>query len=79
MFTVQVIDKKKEKPVRFAIVDVVFRGWRKETGWYTTNRKGEIDFEHRSGHGKVYIKTGIWSGSQIVYEGEISGRVVVYV
>ncbi len=79
MFTVQVVDKYKDKPVKFAAVDVVFRGFRRETGWYFTNDRGEIHFEHRRGRGKVYVKTGFWGLSEIVYDGDLEGRVVVYV
>jgi hypothetical protein len=79
MFTVQVINKRRDKPIKSAVMNVVFGGFRRETGWFFTDHKGEIHFEHRRGKGKVYIKTGIWGFSEIVYEGDLEGRVVVYV
>lgn len=74
MFTVKVLDRRDGQPLEYKTVAVKYSGF---TGGFTqdvkTDYRGEAHFDYRNGEGKIYV------GSEVVYEGEISGRIVVYV
>ena len=74
MFTVKVIDHRDGKPLEYKTVCVHYSGF---FGGHIcdikTDSRGEAHFDYRNGEGKIYV------GSKVVYEGEISGRIVVYV
>ncbi len=73
MFTVQVLDHRDGQPLEYKTVAVQYSGF---AGGFTrdvkTDYRGEAHFDYRNGEGKIYV------GSEVVYEGEISGRIVVY-
>ena len=74
MFTVKVLDRRDGQPVENKTVAVQYSGF---FGGFTrdvkTDYRGEAHFDYHNGEGKIYV------GSDVVYEGEISGRIVVYV
>lgn len=75
MITVKLIHEKSGEPWRDQPVSVSIDGF--FSGGYTkkkyTNRSGEADFDEvKPGRGKVY------HGNRTIYEGELSGRTVVY-
>ena len=74
MFTVQVIDRRDGKPLEYKTVAVHYSGF---FGGITrdvkTDSRGEAHFDYKNGKGKIYV------GSKVAYEGDISGRIVVYV
>lgn len=74
MFTIKVIDSRDGKPLEYKTVAVHYSGI---LGGHTrdvkTDHRGEAHFDYRNGEGKIFV------GSKVVYEGEISGRIVVYV
>ena len=74
MFTVKVIDRYDGKPVKNKRVSVSFEGFfRGSTRDHYTDSQGEAHFNEDNGRGDVYV-----SGSS-VYNGEIAGRIVVYI
>ncbi len=74
MFTVQVFEKSSGKPAYYKKVGIVFKGFfRGSTKNIYTDRDGEAHFDYDNGEGKIYVN------GQIVYEGEISGRKIVYI
>lgn len=74
MFTVKVLDRRDGQPLEYKAVAVHYSGF---TGGSTrdvrTDTNGEAHFDYRNGDGKIFV------GSEVVYEGYISGRIVVYV
>ena len=74
MFTVKVLDRRDGQPLEYKTVAVHYSGF---LGGITrdikTDSRGEAHFDYRNGEGKIYV------GSEVVYRGEISGRIVVYV
>lgn len=74
MFTVKVLDRRDGQPLEYKTVAVHYSGFfGGTTRDVKTDSRGEAHFDYRNGVGKIYV------GSQMVYEGEISGRIVVYV
>ncbi len=74
MFTVKVIDRRDGKPVKDKKVSVGFEGFfRGFARDQYTDSVGEAHFSEDNGRGKIYI------GGRTVYEGEIAGRIVVYI
>lgn len=74
MFTVKVIDHRDGKPLEYKTVAVHYSGiFGGHTCDIKTDYRGEAHFDYRNGEGKIYV------GSKVVYEGEISGQIVVYV
>ncbi len=74
MFTIRVIDQNTGKPISGKKVQVLFDGfWRGSTRSQYTDDDGETHFDYDNGDGKVYV------GSEVVYEGYISGRKIVYI
>lgn len=74
MFTVKVIDHRGGKPLEYKTVAVHYSGlFGGKTCDVKTDYRGEAHFDYRNGEGKIYV------GSEIVYEGDISGIIVVYV
>lgn len=75
MITVKVVYKSSGKPAEGKKValgkDGLLTGGVTHGKW--TNSRGEAHFDTSSGHGKVFV-----SGST-EYEGELSGRIVVYI
>lgn len=74
MYTIKVIDHRDGKPAENKTVCVHYSGF---FGGHTrdvkTDSRGEAHFDYRNGEGKIFV------GSQEVYEGEIAGRMVVYI
>lgn len=74
MFTIKVIDHRDGEPLENKTVAVHYSGF---FGGFTrdvkTDYRGEAHFDYKNGEGKIYV------GSKVVYEGEISGHMVVYV
>lgn len=74
MFTIRVYNRMNDKPEVGRKVQVFFEGcFRGNTSTIRTNYRGEVDFEYDSGRGTVYVD------GRNVYEGDISGRVTVYI
>ena len=74
MFTIRVYDSKNDRPAVGNKVQVFFDGLlRGNTKTERTNYRGEVDFEYDSGRGSVHVD------GRNVYEGEISGRLTVYI
>lgn len=74
MFTVKVIEKSTGKPAYYKKVAVIFKGFfRGATKDVYTDRDGEAHFDYDNGHGTIYVQ------GDNVYEGEISGRMIVYI
>jgi len=73
MFTIQVIASSSGDPVENIKVCVSFSGFRGMTDEIWTNKKGEAHFDYAPGDGKVFLN------GRTSYEGDISGRVVIYV
>jgi len=74
MFTVKVIDHRDGQPLEYKTVAVHYSGFfGGQTCDVKTDYRGEAHFDYRNGEGKIYV------GSKMVYEGEISGQIVVYV
>ena len=75
MITVKLIHERSGEPWNGQPVSVSIDGF--FSGGYTekkyTNSLGEADFDEvKPGRGKVYV------GNRTVYEGELTGRTVVY-
>ena len=74
MFTLQVLYHRDGKPLEYKTVAVHYSGiLGGSTRDVKTDYRGEAHFDYRNGDGKIYV------GSEVVYEGYISGRIVVYV
>lgn len=74
MYTIKVITEKDGRPVEGRRVQVFYKGvFRGNTREQETNNEGEAHFDYDNGRGEVYVN-GRWA-----YEGEIAGRIVVYV
>ena len=74
MFTILVINKYDGKPAKDERVSVAFKGWfRGSTASKYTDRNGEVHFTEDNGEGIVYVN------GENQYEGEIAGRIVIYV
>jgi len=74
MFTVKVIDRYDGKPVKDKKVSVCFEGFfRGSTRDHYTDSIGEAHFDEENGRGDIYV------GGRSVYNGEIEGRIVVYI
>ena len=74
MFTILVIDKYDGKPAKDERVSVCFKGWfRGSTSDKYTDRNGEVHFTEDNGEGIVYVN------GKNRYEGEIAGRIVIYI
>ena len=74
MFTIKVVESSTGKPANYKKVAVGFKGL---LGGFTkdqyTNPSGEAHFDYDNGEAKVYV------GGKVVYEGYVSGRIVVYI
>ncbi len=74
MFTVKVLDRRDGKPMEYKAVSVQYSGFfGGSTCDVRTDYRGEAHFDYRNGEGKIFV------GSEVVYEGDISGKIVVYV
>ena len=74
MFTIQVFEKSTGKPAYNKRVGVVFHGFfRGVTKDVYTDRDGEAHFDYDNGKGTIYIQ------GKSVYDGEISGRKILYI
>lgn len=74
MFTVQVLDRRDGQPLEYKTVAVHFSCFLAgHTRDVKTDHRGEAHFDYNNGQGKIYV------GSQVVYDDEISDRIVVYV
>ena len=74
MFTIQVFEKRTGKPAYYKKVGIVFRGFfRGVTKDIYTDRNGEVHFDYDNGYGKVYVQ------GDLVFEGDICGRKIVYI
>ena len=74
MFTVQVIDRRDGRPLEYKAVEVHYSGiMGGTTREVRTDFRGEAHFDYRNGDGKIFV------GSEVVFEGYISGHIVVYV
>lgn len=74
MYTIKVIDHRDGKPVEYAKVGIVYHGFfRGSTKDLRTDFNGEAHFDYDNGNGKVYVN------GEVKYDGEISGRIVVYI
>ena len=74
MYTIQVFTKSDGKPLKDKRVQVFYEGFfRGNTQEQRTDERGEAHFDYDNGRGEVYVN-GRWA-----YEGEIAGRIVVYV
>lgn len=73
MFTIKVVYRSTGDPVENMKVCVSFSGMRGMTDEVWTDRNGEANFDYTPGNGKVFLD------GRTSYEGEISGRVVIYV
>ena len=74
MFTVQVIEQSTGRPASNKKVGVIFHGiFRGSTKDIYTDRNGEAHFDYDNGNGTIYV------GGKKVYDGEISGRKVIYI
>jgi len=73
MVTIKVCYSQDGKPVKgkkvFVSFDGLLRGWLEEY----TDSSGDAHFEAEPGSGKVMVD------GRTVYEGKLSGRVVVYI
>lgn len=73
MVTIQAVREKTGRPEKNVRVHVVFGGFgRGVSQKYTTDEKGEVHIDSDPGKGKVYVN------GQPVYDGDVSGRTVVY-
>lgn len=74
MFTIQVFEKRTGKPAYYKKVAVSFHGFfRGMTKTIYTDRNGEAHFDYDNGRGIIYVQ------GEKVYDGEISGRKIVYI
>ena len=74
MFTIQIIESKYGKPAYYKKVSVGFKGvFRGFAGDQYTDKNGEAHFSEDNGDGKIYVD------GQVVYEGYISGRKIIYI
>lgn len=74
MFTIIVYNRATDKPAVNSKVQVFFEGFfRGNTSTVRTNYRGEVDFDYDSGRGAVFVD------GRNVYEGDISGRLTVYI
>jgi len=73
MVTVKVCYKQDGKPVKskkvFVSFDGLLRGWAEEY----TDSNGDANFDANPGTGKIMVD------GKTIYDGKLSGRVVVYV
>lgn len=74
MFTVKVIDKRDGKPVEGKRVSVSFDGFfRGSTRDHYTDLEGEAHFSEDNGSGDIYVS------GRSVYNGDIAGRIIIYI
>ncbi len=74
MFTVQVIEASTGRPAYYKKVGIIFHGFfRGGTKNIYTDRNGEAHFDYDNGKGTIYV------GGKPMYEGEISGRKIIYI
>lgn len=74
MFTIQVIERSTGKPAYYKKVAVSFHGFfRGMTNTEYTDRSGEAHFNYDNGNGIIYVQ------GEKVYDGEISGRKIIYI
>lgn len=74
MFTVQVIEESSGRPAYNKKVGIIFHGLlRGCTKDIYTDRNGEAHFDYDNGRGAIYV------GGRKMYDGEISGRRVIYI
>jgi len=74
MYTIKVIDHRDGKPVNYAKVGIIYSGF---FGGVTkdlrTDERGEAHFDYDNGKGTVYVN------GKKSYEGQIEGRIVIYI
>lgn len=74
MFTIQVFEKSSGKPAYYKKVGIIFHGFfRGSTKDIYTDRNGEAHFDYDNGNGTIYVQ------GREVFDGEISGRMIVYI
>lgn len=73
MFTVKVVDRSTGRPVKDKKVSVIFNGLFRGCAKQYTDVVGEAHFSEDNGNGTIYID------GRSVYEGEIAGRIVIYI
>ena len=74
MFTIQLIEEKTGRPAPDKKVGIIFHGLlRGSTKDIYTDRNGEAHFDYDNGRGIVYVN------GHAIYDGEISGRRVLYI
>lgn len=74
MFTVKVVSRRDGKPVKDKKVSVIFDGlFRGCARDQYTDSVGEAHFSEDNGRGNIYI------GGRSVHNGEIAGRIVIYI
>lgn len=74
MFTVKVVERSNGRPVKSKKVSVIFNGlFRGCAKDQYTDTVGEAHFSEDNGKGNIYID------GRSVYEGEIAGRIVIYI
>ncbi len=74
MYTIQVFTKTDGKPEVGKKVQVFYKGFfNGNTQEMKTDEKGEAHFDYDNGRGEVYVN------GRRAYEGEICGRVIVYI
>ncbi len=78
MFTIKAISEKTGKAYPDINLSVQFDGFRGGTAWQYTDSQGEAHFDHNNGTGSVYTKIAGYQ-AKLVYSGNISGRIIVYI
>ena len=74
MFTVQVFERSTGKPAYNKKVRIIFKGFfRGGTREIYTDRDGEAHFDYDNGAGTIFVQ------GESVYEGDISGRKILYI
>ena len=74
MYTIKVIDTRDGRPVEYTKVGVVYHGFFPgSTKDLSTDSNGEAHFDYDNGNGEVYVN------GKKPYDGEIKGRIVIYI
>ena len=74
MVTVQVVKQSTGKPEKNARVHIIFHGFgRSISRTYPTDANGEAYLDCDPGKGKIYVN------GNPKYDGDVSGRTVVYI
>jgi hypothetical protein len=74
MFTIKIVERATGKPAKSQRVSAGFNGFgRGMTKDQWTDQNGEAHFDHDPGKGEIYIN------GKNSYEGQIEGRVLIYI